>query len=136
RSSRPCRDRPYARSADAVGTKVSQRPSDAFPAGQRQRRLGRLHEGDRRQPRAAAVSRRSCQMKRAKKRAPPKPRNPVARSPLLAKGGVHGKSNAEEPLNKPHMSRVSAMAPDARPQLPTEGEANSLPYSQAAQQRR
>jgi hypothetical protein len=33
-------------------------------------------------------------MKRAKKRAPPKPRNPVARSPLLAKGGVHGKSNA------------------------------------------
>jgi len=33
-------------------------------------------------------------MKRAKKRALPKPRNPVARSPLLAKGGVHGKSNA------------------------------------------
>jgi len=32
-------------------------------------------------------------MKRAK-RAPPKPRNPVARSPLLGKGGVHGKSNA------------------------------------------
>lgn len=33
-------------------------------------------------------------MKRAKKHAPPLPkvRNPVARSPLLAKGGVHGKS--------------------------------------------
>ena len=33
-------------------------------------------------------------MKRAKKRALPKPRNPVARSPLLGKGGAHGKSNA------------------------------------------
>jgi hypothetical protein len=33
-------------------------------------------------------------MKRAKKRVPLKPRNPVARSPLLAKGGAHGKSNA------------------------------------------
>ena len=36
-------------------------------------------------------------MKRAKLHAPPhslKPRNPVARSPLLAKGGAHGKSNA------------------------------------------
>ena len=33
-------------------------------------------------------------MKRAKKHPPPKPRNPVARSPLLAKGGAHGKSNA------------------------------------------
>jgi hypothetical protein len=31
-------------------------------------------------------------MKRAKKHAPPKPRNPVARSPLLGKGGAHGKS--------------------------------------------
>jgi hypothetical protein len=34
-------------------------------------------------------------MKRAKKHPPPAvppPRNPVARSPLLAKGGVHGKS--------------------------------------------
>ena len=29
-------------------------------------------------------------MKRAKLHPPPKPRNPVARSPLLAKGGVHG----------------------------------------------
>ena len=33
-------------------------------------------------------------MKRAKKHPPPvpAPRNPVARSPLLRKGGVHGKS--------------------------------------------
>ena len=29
-------------------------------------------------------------MKRAKLHALPKPRNPVARSPLLAKGGAHG----------------------------------------------
>ncbi|MDQ2963597.1 MAG: hypothetical protein M3R31_10645 [Pseudomonadota bacterium] len=33
-------------------------------------------------------------MKRAKKHAPPRPRNPVARSPLLGKGGAHGKSTA------------------------------------------
>ena len=36
-------------------------------------------------------------MKRAKLHPPPrtlKPRNPVARSPLLGKGGAHGKSNA------------------------------------------
>jgi hypothetical protein len=33
-------------------------------------------------------------MKRAKQHAPPRPRNPVARSPLLGKGGPHGKSNA------------------------------------------
>jgi len=31
-------------------------------------------------------------MKRAKRHALPKPRNPVARSPILAKGGPHGKS--------------------------------------------
>ena len=31
-------------------------------------------------------------MKRAKLHPPPKPRNPVARSPLLRKGGVHEKS--------------------------------------------
>ena len=31
-------------------------------------------------------------MKRAKKHPPPRPRNPVARSPLLGKGGVHGKT--------------------------------------------
>jgi hypothetical protein len=36
-------------------------------------------------------------MKRAKKHRPlplPKVRNPVARSPLLGKGGVHGKTTA------------------------------------------
>jgi hypothetical protein len=33
-------------------------------------------------------------VKRAKMRAPPRPRNPVARSPLLGKGGAHGKSTA------------------------------------------
>ena len=36
-------------------------------------------------------------MKRAKAHAPPqlgKPRNPVARSPLLGKGGPHGKTQA------------------------------------------
>lgn len=33
-------------------------------------------------------------MKRAKKQVPPRRRNPVARSPLLGKGGAHGKSTA------------------------------------------
>jgi hypothetical protein len=33
-------------------------------------------------------------VKRAKQRPPPKPRNPVARSPLLRKGGAHGKTTA------------------------------------------
>jgi len=36
-------------------------------------------------------------MKRAKKHrppAPPKTRNPVARSPILGKGGAHGKTTA------------------------------------------
>ena len=33
-------------------------------------------------------------MKRAKQHAPPRLRNPVARSPLLGKGGPHGKSTA------------------------------------------
>ena len=31
-------------------------------------------------------------MKRAKVHAPPKPRNPVARAPILGKGGPHGKT--------------------------------------------
>ena len=41
-------------------------------------------------------------MKRAKRHAQPashaqvKPRNPVARSPLLGKGGVHGKSGGAQ----------------------------------------
>ncbi len=33
-------------------------------------------------------------VKRAKLHSPPKVRNPIARSPLLAKGGPHGKTNA------------------------------------------
>jgi len=33
-------------------------------------------------------------VKRAKQRVPPRRRNPVARSPLLGKGGAHGKSTA------------------------------------------
>jgi hypothetical protein len=33
-------------------------------------------------------------MKRAKRHASPKPRDPVARSPLLGKGGPHGKTAA------------------------------------------
>ena len=33
-------------------------------------------------------------MKRAKQHPPPRPRNPVARSPLLGKGEAHGKSTA------------------------------------------
>jgi len=33
-------------------------------------------------------------MKCAKKHPPPKPRNLVARSPLLRKGGAHGKTTA------------------------------------------
>jgi hypothetical protein len=33
-------------------------------------------------------------VKRAKKHFPPRPRNPVARLPLLGKGGAHGKTTA------------------------------------------
>jgi hypothetical protein len=33
-------------------------------------------------------------LKRAKQHAHPRPRNPIARSPLLGKGGAHGKSTA------------------------------------------
>jgi hypothetical protein len=35
-------------------------------------------------------------MKRPKKNMPLKARNPVARSPLLAKGGQHGKTNGAQ----------------------------------------
>lgn len=35
-------------------------------------------------------------MKRAKLHAVPKPHNPVARSPLLRKGGAHGKTRSAE----------------------------------------
>jgi len=33
-------------------------------------------------------------VKKAKRHPLPRPRNPVARSPLLAKGGAHGKTQA------------------------------------------
>src|SRR4029077_17585387 len=33
-------------------------------------------------------------VKRAKQHSPPRPRNPVARSPLLRRGGAHGKTTA------------------------------------------
>jgi len=47
---------------------------------------------------AAALARtRALTMKRAKKHPlPPKQRDPVARSPLLKKGGAHGKTRAAE----------------------------------------
>jgi hypothetical protein len=35
-------------------------------------------------------------MKRAKQKLAPKPRDPVARAPLMRKGGVHGKSPAAQ----------------------------------------
>jgi hypothetical protein len=35
-------------------------------------------------------------VKRAKQHSLPKPRNPVARSPLLGKGGPHGKSQSAQ----------------------------------------
>lgn len=39
---------------------------------------------------------RGAGVKRAKRRPPPRPRNPVARSPLLGKGGAHGRTRAAE----------------------------------------
>jgi hypothetical protein len=55
-------------------------------------------------------------MKRAKKHSPPQPpkvRNPVARSPLLGKGGAHGKTTAA----KRRAARVALVreARDAEP---------------------
>jgi len=46
--------------------------------------------------RSAAALQRLRLMKRAKHRSlqPPKVRNPVARSPLLGKGGAHGRTTA------------------------------------------
>jgi len=44
--------------------------------------------------RGAASALEGARVKRAKLHALPKQRNPVARSPLLAKGGAHGKSTA------------------------------------------
>ena len=47
-------------------------------------------------------------MKRAKQHAPPKPRNPVARSPLMGKGGVHGKSTrAKRRQEKIELSKLA-----------------------------
>jgi len=50
-------------------------------------------------------------MKRAKRHASPtllKPRNPVARSPLLGKGGAHGKTGAAKRRQaKVELARIS-----------------------------
>ena len=47
-------------------------------------------------------------MKRAKLHPPPKPRNPVARSPLLGKGGPHGKSTrAKRRLDKIELQNLA-----------------------------
>ncbi|MEP7276134.1 MAG: hypothetical protein ABI812_07245 [Betaproteobacteria bacterium] len=47
-------------------------------------------------------------MKRAKRHAPPKPRNLVARSPLLGKGGPHGKSTrAKRRLAKVDLQKLT-----------------------------
>ena len=51
-------------------------------------------------------------MKRAKRHVVPKPRNPVARSPLLAKGGAHGKTNAAK-----RRSAAMLSLPSPGPQL-------------------
>jgi hypothetical protein len=55
-------------------------------------------------------------MKRAKKHRPPGPpktRNPVARSPLLAKGGAHGKSTAAKRRAANVSLQKQARDPDA-----------------------
>ena len=52
-------------------------------------------------------------MKRAKLHAPPKPRNPVARSPLLKKGGPHGKSTRAKRRNAKIALAKVALDPDA-----------------------
>lgn len=57
-------------------------------------------------------------MKRAKRPllhppAPPKVRNPVARSPLLGKGGAHGKTTrAKRRLAKVELARIDLRAED------------------------
>ena len=52
-------------------------------------------------------------MKRAKLHAPPKPRNPVARSPLLGKGGPHGKSTRAKRRHDKIALEKMARTPDA-----------------------
>ena len=51
-------------------------------------------------------------MKRAKQHRAPKPRNPVARSPLLAKGGAHGKSTAAKRRQAAMELRKQVLEPD------------------------
>jgi len=52
-------------------------------------------------------------MKRAKLHVVPKPRNPVARSPLLGKGGAHGKTTrAKRRQDKIAVARL-ARTPEA-----------------------
>jgi hypothetical protein len=53
-------------------------------------------------------------LKRAKKHLVPKPRNPVARSPLLRKGGAHGKSTAA----KRRQANVELVKLKRDPELP------------------
>jgi hypothetical protein len=56
-------------------------------------------------------------VKRAKKHRPaqpPKQRNPVARSPLLAKGGAHGKSTAAKRRAANIALAKQAREPEAR----------------------
>ena len=52
-------------------------------------------------------------MKRAKLHAPPKPRNPVARSPLLKKGGAHGKTTRALRRQANMVLAKTAREPDA-----------------------
>jgi len=52
-------------------------------------------------------------MKRAKVHAPPKPRNPVARSPLLSKGGPHGKTTRAKRRHEKVALMKAARTPDA-----------------------
>jgi hypothetical protein len=54
-------------------------------------------------------------VKRAKQRPPPKPRNPVARSPLLGKGGAHGKSTRAKRRHANVELRKLAREPDPEP---------------------
>jgi hypothetical protein len=57
-------------------------------------------------------------MKRAKKHLPPelpKPRNPVARSPLLGKGGAHGKTTGAERREANVLAARLKRDPDAQP---------------------
>ena len=52
-------------------------------------------------------------MKRAKAHPPPKPRDPVARSPLMRKGGPHGKSTAAKRRQENVLAAKAARDPDA-----------------------